>query len=310
MSIKVRNITKLFGKQKALNDVSFEVPSSQVVGFLGPNGAGKSTMMKVITGFIKPTSGAVLVNGLSIENPRTDFRKFIGYLPENNPLYSDMFVKEYLSFVAKIYGLGRIGTRRVHELIDLTGIGYEQNKKIGQLSRGYRQRVGLAQALLNRPSVLILDEPTSGLDPNQIVEIRRIIADVGKEKTVLLSTHIMQEVEAICSRVIIINKGNIVANDTTANVMSNQNFGRQEVFVELTEKADPNIFKQINGVHSVITSGDGANAFTILYGGTDDVRPTIFSKCVENGLTIVTLKQKSMQMEEVFQLLTQTEPSL
>ncbi|HPF94606.1 MAG TPA: ATP-binding cassette domain-containing protein, partial [Tenuifilaceae bacterium] len=222
MSISVKDVTKVFGTQRALSNVSFSVPTSSVVGFLGPNGAGKSTMMKIITGYLKPTEGEVEVNGISINDDNTDFRRFIGYLPENNPLYTDMYVKEYLAFVAKVYKLGKLADKRVKELIDLTGIGYEQNKKIGQLSRGYRQRVGLAQALLNRPSVLILDEPTSGLDPNQIVEIRNIIADVGKEKTVLLSTHIMQEVEAICDSVMIINKGKIIANDSTQNVLATQ----------------------------------------------------------------------------------------
>jgi ABC-2 type transport system ATP-binding protein len=305
MSIQVQNVTKQFGKQNALSDVSFSVPSGQVIGFLGPNGAGKSTMMKIITGFIKPTNGSVLVNGIPIDNPRNDFRKFIGYLPENNPLYSEMFVKEYLCFVASIYRLGTIGKKRVKELIDLTGIGYEQNKKIGQLSRGYRQRVGLAQALLNRPSVLILDEPTSGLDPNQIVEIRRIIADVGKEKTVLLSTHIMQEVEAICSRVIIMNHGAIVADDSTTNVMKHHSVGKQDVLVELAEKVDAEMLMQIEGVTAVFPVEKQGNTWLISSSSKDDIRPDVFRFCVEKGLTLITLRQKSMQMEEVFQSLTQ-----
>ncbi|HCX99477.1 MAG TPA: gliding motility-associated ABC transporter ATP-binding subunit GldA, partial [Bacteroidales bacterium] len=233
MSISVKGVTKLFGKQKALDNVSFSVPTSSVVGFLGPNGAGKSTMMKIITGYLKPTEGEVEVNGVSVNDGTKDFRKFIGYLPENNPLYTDMYVKEYLCFVAKIYGLGRFGVSRVNELIELTGIGNEQNKKIGQLSRGFRQRVGLAQALLNRPPVLILVDHTSGLGPNQIVEIRKIIVDVGKEKTVLLSTHIMQEVEAICSSVMIINKGKIIANDSTQNILKSQSIMGQSVHIEL-----------------------------------------------------------------------------
>lgn len=305
MSILVQNVTKQFGKQKALNNVSFDIPSGKVIGFLGPNGAGKSTMMKIITGFIKPTRGNVTVNGVPIDSSRTDFRKFIGYLPENNPLYTDMFVKEYLAFVAKVYGLGRIGTRRVKELIELTGIDHEQNKKIGQLSRGYRQRVGLAQALLNRPSVLVLDEPTSGLDPNQIVEIRRIIADVGKEKTVLLSTHIMQEVEAICSRVIIINKGEIVADDSTSNVLLHHSLGRQEVLVEFTNKVDKELLRMIPGVQELVVLDNCNNCFLLQSDGQDDIRPNIFRFCAENNLTLITLKQKSMQMEEVFQSLTQ-----
>lgn len=305
MSILVQDVTKQFGKQKALNNVSFDIPSGQVIGFLGPNGAGKSTMMKIITGFIKPTKGKVTVNGIPIDSSRTDFRKFIGYLPENNPLYTDMFVKEYLGFVAKIYGLGRIGTKRVKELIELTGIGHEQNKKIGELSRGYRQRVGLAQALLNRPSVLVLDEPTSGLDPNQIVEIRRIIADVGKEKTVLLSTHIMQEVEAICSRVIIINKGEIVADDSTTNVLLHHSLGRQEVMVEFSGYVEPDYLKSIPGVQVVVPIDNASNSYLLQGDGYDDIRPNIFRFCASNNLTLITLKQKSMQMEEVFQSLTQ-----
>jgi ABC-2 type transport system ATP-binding protein len=303
MSISVKDVTKVFGKQRALSNVSFSVPTSSVVGFLGPNGAGKSTMMKIITGYLKPTEGEVEVNGISINDDNTDFRRFIGYLPENNPLYTDMYVKEYLAFVAKVYKLGKLADKRVKELIDLTGIGYEQNKKIGQLSRGYRQRVGLAQALLNRPSVLILDEPTSGLDPNQIVEIRNIIADVGKEKTVLLSTHIMQEVEAICDSVMIINKGKIIANDSTQNVLATQGVKGQSVQIELLNHVDELLLKQIQGVDEVIQLAE-PNSWLLNSKSPTDIRPNIFSFCAEHKLTLLTLKQKSMQMEEVFQALT------
>jgi len=208
--------------------------------------------------------------------------------------------------VAKIYKLGRIGDKRVKQLIELTGIGDEQNKKIGQLSRGYRQRVGLAQALLNRPSVLILDEPTSGLDPNQIVEIRRIIADVGKEKTVLLSTHIMQEVEAICSRVLIINRGNIVADDSTSNIMLHHAAGKRDVLVEFTQPVEANLLKQVNGVTDVIPLPKGENSWIVRCDSHNDVRSDIFNFCAEKGFTIITLQQKPMQMEEVFQTLTQS----
>ena len=303
MSISVKDVTKVFGKQRALSNVSFSVPTSSVVGFLGPNGAGKSTMMKIITGYLKPTEGEVEVNGISINDDNTDFRRFIGYLPENNPLYTDMYVKEYLAFVAKVYKLGKLADKRVKELIDLTGIGYEQNKKIGQLSRGYRQRVGLAQALLNRPSVLILDEPTSGLDPNQIVEIRNIIADVGKEKTVLLSTHIMQEVEAICDSVMIINKGKIIANDSTQNVLATQGVKGQSVQIELLNHVDELLLKQIQGVDEVIQLAE-PNSWLLNSKSPTDIRPNVFSFCAEHKLTLLTLKQKSMQMEEVFQALT------
>ena len=207
MSIIVENITKLFGKQKALDDVSFQIKTGEIVGFIGPNGAGKSTMMKIITGFIPPNSGNVKVNDLDILENSIQIRKNIGYLPESNPLYQDMYVKEYLEFVAGIYKLGKIAKTKIEEVIQITGLEPEMKKKIGALSKGYKQRVGLAQAIIHDPNVLILDESTSGLDPNQIIEIRKLISELGKKKTVLLSTHIMQEVEAICNRVIIINKG-------------------------------------------------------------------------------------------------------
>ena len=304
MSISVKDVTKVFGTQRALSNVSFSVPTSSVVGFLGPNGAGKSTMMKIITGYLKPTEGEVEVNGISINDDNTDFRRFIGYLPENNPLYTDMYVKEYLAFVAKVYKLGKLADKRVKELIDLTGIGYEQNKKIGQLSRGYRQRVGLAQALLNRPSVLILDEPTSGLDPNQIVEIRNIIADVGKEKTVLLSTHIMQEVEAICDSVMIINKGKIIANDSIKTLTIKKLLIKgQSVQIELLNDVDDQQLMQIQGVDEVIQLAE-PNSWLLNSKSPTDIRPNIFSFCAEHKLTLLTLKQKSMQMEEVFQAIT------
>jgi ABC-2 type transport system ATP-binding protein len=305
MAIIVKNVTKTFGKQIALNSVSFNVPKGQVVGFLGPNGAGKSTMMKIITGFIQPTEGSAFVNGIPISSLDKDFRNHIGYMPENNPLYTDMFVKEYLSFVAKVYGLGRIGGKRVKELIDLTGIGYEQNKKIGELSRGYRQRVGLAQALLNRPSVLVLDEPTSGLDPNQIVEIRRIIADVGREKTVLLSTHIMQEVEAICSHVIILNKGQIVADGLTQEVMQAGVYGQQVVNIESLAPLSIDTLMLIEGVVGASSLSVDNCSWELRSARNIDIRPIIFNFCSTNNITLTTLKQKSVQMEEVFQSLTQ-----
>jgi len=305
MAIQVQNVTKLFGQQKALNNVSFDVPKGQVVGFLGPNGAGKSTMMKIITGFIQPSSGNVTVNGIAITNESREYRNNIGYMPENNPLYTEMYVKEYLHFVAKIYELGKYGSNRVKDLIELTGIGHEQNKMIGELSRGYRQRVGLAQALLNRPSVLILDEPTSGLDPNQIVEIRKIIADVGKEKTVLLSTHIMQEVEAICSRVIILNKGVIVADGQTNDVMQYGNIEQQVVSIEVTTPVTAEILSKIDGVQEVIQSSNDGCQWILKSSQKQDVRPAIFNFCARNGITLITLSQKSIQMEEVFHSLTQ-----
>ncbi len=301
MSIIVQNVTKLYGSQKALDNVSVTIPSGQVVGFLGPNGAGKSTLMKIITGFIPPSEGTVEVNGVSISSDKTDFRKFIGYLPENNPLYSDMYVKEYLHFVAKVSEIGRFSNNRVREMVELTGIGHEQNKKIGQLSKGYRQRVGLAQALLNRPAVLILDEPTSGLDPNQIVEIRNIIAEVGKDKTVMLSTHIMQEVEAMCQRVVIINKGNVVADGSTQEVMDKTSSKGQEILVEFTEKVDPQSFSKIDGVVNIADLGQNR---WLIHVSNGDVRSEVFRISVENGYTLIGIQQKSLQLQDAFKQLT------
>jgi ABC-2 type transport system ATP-binding protein len=211
LSIQVEHLSKLYKQQKAIDDLNFNINSGEIVGFLGPNGAGKTTTMKILTGYIPPSSGKAFVNGLDVEENAIEVRKLIGYLPEHNPLYTDMYVKEYLEFVASIYKLSN-KKQRVDDMIELTGLTLERHKKIGQLSKGYRQRVGLAQAIIHNPKVLILDEPTSGLDPNQIAEIRNLITNIGKEKTVLLSTHIMQEVEAMCTRVMIINKGVIVAN--------------------------------------------------------------------------------------------------
>src|SRR5690554_4175270 len=246
MSIKVENISKRYGAQLALNDVSFQVSSSEVVGFLGPNGAGKTTMMKILTAYIPPTSGKAMVCEKDVMDESIEVRKRVGYLPENNPLYLDMYVKEYLSFVAGIYKLPKKNAR-VAEMIDLVGLGLEQKKQIGALSKGYRQRVGLAQAMIHNPEVLILDEPTSGLDPNQLTDIRQLIRSIGREKTVLLSTHIMQEVEALCERLIIINRGKIVADDSV-NVLL-QNLGnRRLLMVEFSAPASVNRLRKINGV--------------------------------------------------------------
>ena len=234
MSIVVKDLVKLYGKQRAVDHATFDVNSGEVVGFIGPNGAGKSTIMKIICGYISASSGSVSVNGFDVERQSMDVRRNIGYLPEHNPLYLDMFVKEYLGFVAGLYRLGSTAQKRVLDVVEATGLSNEQHKKIGMLSKGYRQRVGLAQALIHDPAVLILDEPTTGLDPNQIIEIRNLISEVGKSKTVLLSTHIMQEVEAICHRTIVINKGVIVANDTVAGLKKQYNKSLEEVFHELT----------------------------------------------------------------------------
>ena len=235
MSIRVKGITKLYGEQKALDEVSFTVKTGEVVGFIGPNGAGKSTMMKIITGYIPQSQGEAWVNDLNTLENGLEIKKMIGYLPENNPLYVEMYIKEYLTMVANLYGKkGPSAKKDVDSMIEMVGLGPEQNKKIGALSKGYRQRVGLAQALIHDPSVLILDEPTSGLDPNQIIEIRNFIQNLGKQKTILLSTHIMQEVEAICDRVIIINLGKIVADETTADLRKKES-SLEKVFQKLTK---------------------------------------------------------------------------
>lgn len=301
MSIQVVNTTKLYGRQKALNNVSFEIASAEIVGFLGPNGAGKSTMMKIITCFIPPTSGQVSVCGFDIVEQSLEVRKNVGYLPEHNPLYLDMYVKEYLLFIAGLHKLSGNRTKRVAEMIEKTGLGIEQHKKIGALSKGYRQRVGLAQAMIHDPKVLILDEPTSGLDPNQLTEIRNLIKEIGKEKTVMLSTHIMQEVEAICNKVIIINKGEIVANTTTQELRNNIG-GRQIISIEFDKPIEIHLLKRIKGV--LRAENHHGNSWTITAITTDDIRPELFQFAVQNHLTVLTINKTIQSLEEVFQQLT------
>ncbi|MEA4966639.1 MAG: ATP-binding cassette domain-containing protein [Bacteroidaceae bacterium] len=233
MSISIQNLTKLYNEQKALDNVSLEINNGEIVGLLGPNGAGKSTMMKIITCFIPPTKGSVKVCGYDIFDNPMDVRKKIGYLPEHNPLYLDMYVREFLDFIAGVHGLGKQKKERIEQMIEMTGLTKEVNKKIGTLSKGYRQRVGIAQAMIHDPEVLILDEPTSGLDPNQLVEVRDLIKNAGKDKTVLLSTHIMQEVEAVCDRTIIINNGQVVADDNTKHLASGQSL--ETIFRKITQ---------------------------------------------------------------------------
>ncbi|MPL79795.1 putative ABC transporter ATP-binding protein YxlF [bioreactor metagenome] len=233
MSISIQNLTKLYNEQKALENVSLEINKGEIVGLLGPNGAGKSTMMKIITCFIPPTKGSVKVCGYDIFDNPMDVRKKIGYLPEHNPLYLDMYVREFLDFVAGVHGLGKQKKERIEQMVEMTGLTKEVNKKIGTLSKGYRQRVGIAQAMIHDPEVLILDEPTSGLDPNQLVEVRDLIKNAGKDKTVLLSTHIMQEVEAVCDRTIIINNGQVVADDNTKHLASGQSL--ETIFRKITQ---------------------------------------------------------------------------
>jgi len=302
MSIVVNNVVKYYGKQKALDDVSFTIDEGKIVGFLGPNGAGKSTMMKIITGFISKTSGEVMVNDMDIDEKSIEVRKIIGYLPENNPLNLEMYVREYLLFVAGIYKLGKNKVDKINEMIELTGLTPEQNKKIAELSKGYRQRLGLAQALLHDPEVLILDEPTSGLDPNQIIEIRDLIKKVGRKKTVMLSTHIMQEVEAICDEVIIINQGKIVAKENIENIHQVVKEETQTIIVEFDKKVSQKMLEQIKDVQKVI--GLKGNKWLIEAAANIDIRPAIFDFAVKNDFTILSQQKKEMSLEEVFQQLT------
>ncbi len=301
MSIIIEKVSKLYGIQKALDEVSFTLNTGEIVGFLGPNGAGKSTMMKIITCFIPPSSGQASVYGYNVYDKSMDIRRIVGYLPEHNPLYLDMYIKEYLEFVAGMYGI-KNPTQRVKEMIDLVGLGVEQHKQIGQLSKGYRQRVGLAQAIIHDPKILILDEPTTGLDPNQLVEIRQLIRNIGKEKTVLLSTHIMQEVEAICNRVLIINKGKIVADDLTAN-LSKTTLNKRIVTVELDKKVALDVLKNIIGVEKCIETA--TNTYKITSSADTDIRENVFQWAISNQYSILTLTQQEQNLEDIFQTLTQ-----
>jgi ABC-2 type transport system ATP-binding protein len=302
MSIKVQNISKLYGTQKALDQVSFSINSGEIVGFLGPNGAGKSTLMKIMTGFITPNQGDVFIKDKSILENSLEVRKIIGYLPENNPLYLDMYVKEYLQFMASIHLPGRQIRNKVKEIIDLTGLTVEQNKKIGALSKGYRQRTGLAQALIHNPEVLILDEPTTGLDPNQIVEIRNLIAKIGKEKTIILSTHIMQEVEAICDRVIIINKGVIVADEKPDTIQQRIVEKSVVVVVEFDKEIDGQMFNEISNIQNI--KKHKANTWLLESPVDKDIRPEIFNFAVQHGLTVLSLQKQEKSLEDVFKMLT------
>jgi ABC-2 type transport system ATP-binding protein len=302
MSIVVQEVTKYFGGQKALDNVSFEVKTGEIVGFLGPNGAGKSTMMKIITGFIPASSGRVFVNDLVVGTDNPEVKEQIGYLPENNPLYPEMYVREYLGFVASIYKSQIPSKKQVDKIIELTGLAPEQTKKIGSLSKGYRQRVGLAQALIHDPSVLILDEATTGLDPNQIIEIRNLIKEAGKAKTVMFSTHIMQEVEAICDRVIIIDKGIIVANEKKSNIYSRLIQQNQVVHVEFDKDIPETSLSEIANISSIRKIKN--NIWIIEAGGDEDIRPVIFNFAVSNNLTVLSLQKHENNLEEVFRHLT------
>jgi ABC-2 type transport system ATP-binding protein len=300
MSVSVSNLTKIYGHQKAVDDISFALGNREIVGFLGPNGAGKSTTMKIITGYLAADSGTAVVNGIKVNKNPLDAKKQIGYLPEGNPLYYEMYVREYLEFIAGIHHLKLDVKKRIEEVIDLTGLRIESNKKIGQLSKGYKQRVGLAAALIHDPKVLILDEPTTGLDPNQIVEIRQLIKDLGKNKTVLFSSHILQEVESICDRIIIINKGKIVADDTLTNLQSS-NKNTHVVIVEFAGKINIELLKNLAGVERV---EEKENQYHMQTADPDKVKKLLLEFSLQNNLDILSLQGKSKSLEEVFRNLT------
>lgn len=305
MSLNVKNLTKVYGTQKAINNISFEVGEGEIVGFLGPNGAGKSTTMKIATSYVPPTDGHVTVAGYDVVNSPLDVKRITGYLPEHNPLYLDMYVHEYLRFIGKLYGISGASLKnRVEEMVELCGLTIEQNKKIETLSKGYRQRVGLAQALIHDPAVLILDEPTSGLDPNQLVEIRKLIKQISTNKTVIFSTHIMQEVSALCNRVIVINKGAIVADDQLSNLMKNQD-KETIVVVEFEGNVSMQDLRGLAGVKSVEVLGN--SQFKILALAGIDLRPEIFRFAADHKLSLIGLKQEETSLENIFRELTSTQ---
>jgi len=296
MSIQVENITKTYGEQKALNNISFKIEKGEIVGFLGPNGAGKSTMMKILTTFLPASEGAAFVNGFEVNKDEIAVKKSVGYLPEHNPLYLEMYVREYLFFNAGIYNIPK---NEVENVIEKTGLSPEANKKISQLSKGYRQRVGLANALLHNPEVLILDEPTTGLDPNQLIEIRHLIKNVGKEKTVLLSTHIMQEVEAICDRVIIINKGEIVLDKKLSDLKNNK---QQIIEVEFDYRVEEEALQKIPKLEKIENSM--GFVYQLYFDTETDMRGKVFDFAHDNGLKILQLHQKNTTLEKLFSELT------
>jgi ABC-2 type transport system ATP-binding protein len=303
MSIQVKHISKQYGSQLAVDKVSFSVQTGEVLAFIGPNGAGKSTTIKIITGTLPADHGEVLIAGLPVIENQKEIRKIIGYLPENNPLYLDMYIREYLSYVAGLYQIkGSQARSRINEVIGLTGLEPEATKKIGSLSKGYRQRVGLAQALIHDPRILILDEPTSGLDPNQLVEIRNLISKIGKEKTVLLSTHLLQEVEAICNRVVVIDRGKIVADQDSDQLKEAKKGQFQTILIETDSKTDPETWKKLPFIKHVRIIED--KQFLLETLEPRDVRADIFNFAVNQGLTILSLSLKKKSLEEVFREIT------
>ena len=297
MSIEVNNISKSYGAQKALENISFSIKKGEIVGFLGPNGAGKSTLMKILTTYIAADEGSASVNGFDVNSQARAVQQSIGYLPEHNPLYLDLYVREYLAFNADVY---KVPKSRIEEVIQLTGLSAESHKEIGQLSKGFRQRVGLANALLHNPDVLILDEPTTGLDPNQLVEIRNVIKNVGNDKTVFLSTHIMQEVEAICDRVIIINNGKIVADKKLDNLISTEK--EQVIEVEFDYKVEEQLIAKIENLTSFKNTHD--MIWELTFNADKDMRPAVFDFANANGLKTLQLNQKNKNLEAVFREIT------
>jgi ABC-2 type transport system ATP-binding protein len=300
MSISVSSLTKIYGPQKAVDNISFELKKGEIVGFLGPNGAGKSTTMKMITGYIPPTDGTAVVCGYDIQKDPMEVRKRVGYLPEANPLYHDMYVREYLGFTASIHRLGKSSKDRIEEMIGLTGLGKEAHKKISMLSKGYKQRVGLAQAMLHDPEVLILDEPTSGLDPNQILEIRDLILQIGKQKTVLLSTHIMQEVQAMCSRVIIISGGKLVADDAIESLKQVNTQGA--LLVTFENEVNESSLKQLKQV--IRTEKVSAQQWRLITNSPELLRKEVMQWALNNDININSLQADKQSLEEVFRTLT------
>jgi ABC-2 type transport system ATP-binding protein len=300
MSVIVENLTKIYGTQHAVDNISFEAKKGEILGFLGPNGAGKSTTMKILTCFIPQSSGKATVCGFDVEKDAMELRKKIGYLPENNPLYRDMYVEEYLLFIA---GLHKVTNKKavVEEMIERTGLGPERHKIINSLSRGYKQRVGLAQAMLHNPEVLILDEPTSGLDPNQLVDIRNLIKELGREKTVIFSSHIMQEVQALCDRVIIINKGKLVANDSIEDLRKKV-AGETLITVEFLGNTNADALKKIKNIQSV--KALSKNSYQLSSSSENDARPEIFKFAVDNNLVLTELHSEISSIEDIFQKLT------
>ena len=302
MSIQIENLIKIYGKQKALDGISFKTEAGEIIGLVGPNGAGKSTLMKIISCYLPQTSGNAFVCGFDVIEQSIEVRKKVGYLPEHNPLYLDMYIPEYLSFVAGIYKLGKTTNARVSEMIEITGLLPERRKKIGALSKGYRQRVGIAQALIHNPDVLILDEPTSGLDPNQILEIRNLIKAIGKEKTVLFSTHIMQEVEAVCDRVIILDHGKIITDQKTEELHHSLNTSIQVISIEFDKLVEEELLMNIPGIIQV-EKMDG-NLWKVKANKEKDIRPLLFNFAVEHNVTVLYMNMEEQSLEETFFRLT------